>query len=156
ENGYPVLGWSRTPKPVEGVRTFAGRAAFDEFLAATRILVLVLPATQETASIIDAAALSRMQPGGLIVNIGRGALIDDAALIASLDAGHLAHAILDVFREEPLPAGHPFWRHPNVTITPHVSGFTLIEPSVRQIMGKIAALERGEKVEGVVETERGY
>lgn len=105
---------------------------------------------------MNADALSRLKPGGLVINIGRGTLIDDAALIAALDAGHLSHAVLDVFREEPLPAAHPFWQHPGITVTPHVSGFTLIEPSVRQILGKIAALERGEAVEGVVDLGWGY
>jgi glyoxylate/hydroxypyruvate reductase A len=155
-NGYPVAGWSRASKRVEGVNVFAGHESLNEFLSATRILVLVLPATRETESIVDAKALSRLKPGGLVINIGRGALIDDAALIAALDSGRLSHAVLDVFREEPLPADHPFWRHPGITVTPHVSGFTLVEPSVRQILDKIAALERGETVEGAVDLGRGY
>lgn len=155
-NGYPVVGWSRTPKTLDGMQVFAGREALDEFLAASRVLVLVLPATRETNSVIDSAALQRLRPGGLVINIGRGALIDDPALIHALDGGHLGHAVLDVFREEPLPTEHPFWRHPKVTVTPHISGFTLIEPSVRQILEKIDALERGDTVEGVVDLERGY
>lgn len=154
--GYPVAGWSRQTKVLDGIRVFAGRESLEAFLAASRILVLVLPITLETESIVDAQALARMKPGGLLINVGRGALVDDNALMAALDQGHLAHAVLDVFREEPLPAGHPFWRHPGITVTPHISGLTLIEPSVRQILDKIAALERGERVEGLVDLQRGY
>ena len=83
----------------------------------------MLPITLETESIVDAQALARMKPGGLLINVGRGALVDDNALMAALDQGHLAHAVLDVFREEPLPAGHPFWRHPGITVTPHLGAY---------------------------------
>ncbi len=155
-NGYPTAGWSRTPKRVEAIRVVSGREALDEFLESTRILVLVLPATSETESIINAGALSRLQPNGLLINIGRGALVDDAALVEALDRGHLARAVLDVFREEPLPVEHAFWRHPQITVTPHISGVTLVEPSVAQICAKIDALARGESVDGVVDFERGY
>jgi glyoxylate/hydroxypyruvate reductase len=154
--GYPVRGWSRTPKILDGIPVYAGRGALDEFLASSRILVLVLPRTGETESIIDARALETMRPGGMLVNVGRGALIDDDALIAALDRGQLERAVLDVFREEPLPPSHPFWAHLKITVTPHVSGYTLVDPAIAQIAEKIACLERGEEVDGVVDIERGY
>jgi glyoxylate/hydroxypyruvate reductase A len=153
---YPVHGWSRTERHSGGMRLFNGRGAFNEFLAATRVLVLALPLTPDTRGIIDANALSMLRDSGLLINIGRGALIDEAALLAALHAGRLHRAVLDVFDPEPLPPDHAFWAHPKVTLTPHVSGVTLIAPSVAQIVQKIDALERGESVDGVVDLSRGY
>jgi glyoxylate/hydroxypyruvate reductase A len=153
---YPVHGWSRTARNFGGMRVFNGRSALNEFLAATRVLVLALPLTPDTRGIIDAKALSMLRHSGLLINIGRGALIDEAALLAALHAGHLQRAVLDVFDPEPLPLDHAFWAHPKVTLTPHVSGVTLIAPSVAQIVQKIDALERGESVDGVVDLSRGY
>jgi glyoxylate/hydroxypyruvate reductase A len=153
---FPVMGWSRTAKAVPGVRSFAGEAQFGDFLAATRILVCLLPLTPETREIMNAKNLSRLMPGGYVINVARGAHLVDEDLIALLDSGHLAGATLDVFRTEPLPAEHPFWRHPKITLTPHTSARTLRDESVAQIAGKILALERGEPIAGVVDTKRGY
>ena len=97
-----------------------------------------------------------MRAGATILNPGRGALIDDAALLAALDAGHIGHATLDVFRTEPLPAGHPFWTHPRIVATPHTSARTLRDESIAQIARKMLALQRGEAVAGVVDPGRGY
>jgi glyoxylate/hydroxypyruvate reductase A len=91
-----------------------------------------------------------------VVNIARGEILVDADLVALLDSGHLAGATLDVFREEPLPSGHPFWHHPQIALTPHVSAVTLVEDSVAQVAAKIRRLERGEPVSGVVDRLRGY
>jgi glyoxylate/hydroxypyruvate reductase len=152
----PVLGWSRTPKDIPGVRCHAGAAQFDEFLAGTRILVCLLPLTGETQDIMNARTLARLRPGGCVINVARGAHLVDADLIALLDNGHLAGAALDVFRTEPLPADHPFWRHPKIAVTPHMSARTLRDESIAQISGKIRAFERGEPVPGVVDPKRGY
>ena len=153
---FPVVGWSRTAKAISGVRCFAGEAQFADFLAATRILVCLLPLTPETNGIMNARNLSRLLPGGYVINVARGAHLVDDDLIALLDSGHLAGAALDVFRVEPLPAEHPFWRHPKITLTPHTSARTLRDESVAQIAGKILALERGEPIAGVVDVKRGY
>lgn len=153
---FPALGWSRTPKQIEGVRCFAGAAQFDEFLASTRILVCLLPLTPETQDIMNARTLGLLRPGGYVINVARGAHLVDEDLIALLDSGHLAGAALDVFRTEPLPAGHPFWQHPKIAVTPHTSARTLRDESIAQIAGKILALERGEPVAGVVDPKRGY
>jgi len=153
---FPTLGWSRTPKDVPGVRCLAGPAQFDDFLAATRILVCLLPLTPETNGIMNARNLSRLMPGGYVINVARGAHLVDEDLIALLDSGHLAGAALDVFRTEPLPPEHPFWRHPGITLTPHTSARTLRDESVAQIAGKIRALDRGEPIAGVVDVKRGY
>ena len=153
---FPVLGWSRTPKALPGVRCFAGPAGFDDFLAATRILVCLLPLTPETRDVMNARNLSRLLPGGYVINVARGAHLVDEDLIALLDSGQLAGAALDVFRTEPLPAEHPFWRHPRIALTPHTSARTLRAESIAQIAGKILALERGEPITGVVDAQRGY
>ena len=153
---FPVRGWSRTRKELDGVQCFAGAQEFGDFLAATRVLVCLLPLTPETQDIMNRETLSQLMPGGYVINVARGAHLVDEDLIALLDSGHLAGATLDVFRTEPLPTEHPFWRHPKVTITPHTSARTLRDESIAQIAGKIAALERGEPIAGVVNRERGY
>jgi glyoxylate/hydroxypyruvate reductase A len=153
---FPALGWARTPKQIAGVRCFAGQEQFDDFLRATRVLVCLLPLTPETVNIMNARTLSRLMPGGYVINVARGAHLVDEDLIALLDSGHLAGASLDVFRTEPLPEAHPFWRHPKITVTPHTSARTLREESIAQIAGKILAMERGEPIAGVVDPTRGY
>jgi glyoxylate/hydroxypyruvate reductase A len=153
---FPVNGWSRSPKAIEGVRGFAGMAQLNDFLAATRILVCLVPLTPDTQDILNRETLSRLQPGGYVINVARGAHLVDDDLIALLDSGHLAGATLDVFRTEPLPAEHAFWRHPKITVTPHTSARTLREESIAQIAGKILALERGDPIAGVVDPTRGY
>lgn len=153
---FPVNGWSRSPKAVDGVRAFTGMGQLPEFLAASRFLVCLLPLTPDTQDILNRDTLARLQPGGYVINVARGAHLVDADLIALLDSGHLAGATLDVFRTEPLPAEHPFWRHPKITVTPHTSARTLRDESITQIAGKIRALARGEPIAGVVDPQRGY
>jgi len=153
---FPVNGWSRTPKDVTGVRCFAGEEQLDAFLAASRVLVCLLPLTRETENILNAEHLGTLRPGGYVINVARGAHVVDADLLAALDSGHLAGATLDVFRTEPLPKTHPFWNHPKITITPHTSARTLRSESIAQIAGKIVAMQRGEPVAGKVDPLRGY
>jgi glyoxylate/hydroxypyruvate reductase len=153
---FPVRGWSRSEKDVPGVQCFAGAAQFAEFLAGTRVLVNLLPLTAETENILDRETLVQLRPGGYVINVARGAHLVDADLIALLDSGHLAGAALDVFRTEPLPAEHPFWRHPKITVTPHTSARTLRDESIAQIARKIRAFERGEPIAGVVDRQKGY
>jgi glyoxylate/hydroxypyruvate reductase A len=153
---FPVNGWSRSPKAMEGVRGFAGRDGLQDFLAASRVLVNLLPLTPDTHNLLNRETLSRLQPAGYVINVARGAHLVDDDLIALVDAGHLAGATLDVFRTEPLPGEHPFWRHPKITVTPHTSARTLREESLAQIAGKIMALECGQPIAGVVDPVRGY
>jgi glyoxylate/hydroxypyruvate reductase len=153
---FPVNGWSRSPKSIPGVRGFQGAGEFDDFLHATRVLVNLLPLTPQTQDIMNRATLAKLQPGGYLINVARGGHLVDADLLALLDSGHLSGATLDVFRTEPLPAAHAFWTHPNITITPHTSARTLREESIAQIVGKIEALARGERVAGVVDHALGY
>lgn len=153
---FPVNGWSRSPKVLDGVRPFVGAAQFNDFLASSRVLVNLLPLTPETTNILNHDTLSRLQPGGYIINVARGAHLVDEDLLALIHSGHLSGALLDVFRTEPLPAEHPFWREPKITLTPHTSARTLRDDSIAQMVGKIVAIERGESVAGVVVVERGY
>jgi len=151
--GFPLRGWSRTAKTIDGVDCFED---LDAFLRGTRVLVCLLPLTPETDTLLDHARLSLLAPGGVVINVARGAHIDDAALLALIRSGHLAGATLDVFRDEPLPPDHAFWGEPRVTITPHVSALTLVPEAVGQIAAKMQALARGETVADIVDRTRGY
>jgi glyoxylate/hydroxypyruvate reductase A len=154
--GFPVRGWSRTAKDIPGVDCFAGMEALDEFLAATQVLVCMLPLTPETTNLLDRAHLSKLPQGAYLVNVARGAQVADPDLMALIRSGHIAGATLDVFRNEPLPAPHPFWGEPRITITPHISALTVRGEAVRQIADKITLLEQGEAVTDVVDRNRGY
>jgi glyoxylate/hydroxypyruvate reductase A len=153
---FSVNGYSRSPKDLTGIRCFSGVQALPDFLAATRVLVNLMPLTPETDNILNHATLSQLQKGGYVVNVARGKHLVDDDLLALIDSGHLAGAALDVFRTEPLPAGHVFWQHPKITVTPHTSARTLREESIAQIVGKMQALQRGEPINGVVDPQRGY
>lgn len=153
---YPVAGWSRSGKPLPGVETFAGNEQLPAFLARTRVLINTLPLTDETQGILCRDTLSQLLPDAHLVNVGRGDHLVEEDLLALLDSGHIAGATLDVFRQEPLPADHPFWRHPNVTITPHTSATTLRDETLVQIAEKINSFMRGEPVSGRVVRGRGY
>ncbi len=154
--GFPLRGWSRTEKHVEGVACFAGAAGLEPFLRGTRVLVCMLPLTPETANLLDRHRLSLLPEGAYLINVARGGHVAEPDLLALIRSGRLAGATLDVFRNEPLPAPHPFWDEPRITITPHISALTLRSESIAQICGKIAALRRGEPVADVVDRTRGY
>ena len=153
---FPVHGWSRSEKAIEGVHTHSGEAGFDAFLSSCRVLVNLLPLTPDTRDILNRETLGKLQPGGYLINVARSAHLVEADLLALLESGHLAGATLDVFRTEPLPAEHPFWVHPKITVTPHTSARTLRDQSIAQIACKITALEAGQPVAGVVDPVRGY
>ena len=154
--GFVVRGHARSAKKVDGVAVFAGESGLDAFLDDLDFLVCVLPATRATDGILNRRTLSRLADGAHVVNIGRGAALVEEDLVALLETGKIAGATLDVFRSEPLPADHPFWRRPEVVVTPHVSGLTVPDAAIAQIADKIMRLERGEPVSGVVAFERGY
>ena len=153
---FPLLGWSRMPRRVDGMRCFAGQSQFADFLAATKVLVCLLPLTVDTRDILCRDSLSRLQPGGYVINVARGGLLVEDDLLSLVDSGHLGGAALDVFRTEPLPPDHPFWRHPKIHVTPHISAQTRCDESIAQIAGKIMALERGEPITGIVDLQLGY
>lgn len=154
--GFQVLGWSRTARQMDGVRCFHGQTQLAEFLAGTRVLVNLLPLTPQTENLLNRDTLSQLQPGAYLINIARGRHVVDQDLLSLLDSGQMAGATLDVFRTEPLPADHPFWRHPRVRVTPHIAGRTVLQDTVQQIVAKIQALQKGEPVAGLVDRARGY
>ena len=159
---FPVLGWSRSAKSIAGVQCFSGKdgvGGFNDFLAATRILVCLLPLTPETENILNHDSLARLLPGAYVINVARGAHLVDDDLLALLGSGHLAGATLDVFRQEPLPPAHPFWQHEKITVTPHTSARTLRFESIAQIARKIQTLHGGavvSSIAGVVDMKKGY
>jgi glyoxylate/hydroxypyruvate reductase A len=148
---FPVTGWSRTPKP----GSLQGPDGLRQALASAQIVVLLLPKTPETENLLDADSLALLPPGAVILNPGRGALIDDLALLAALDR-NLGHATLDVFREEPLPPDHPFWSHPKVTVTPHIAADTRASSAARVVAENIRRGEAGLPFLHLVDRARGY
>ena len=154
--GFEVLGWSRSLKSVDGISTYAGADGLREVLAKSQIIVLLLPDTADTRDVLDDEMLGLLPDGAFIINPGRGTLIDDAALLSALDAGKVGHATLDVFRVEPLPAEHPFWRHPKVTVTPHIASETRPSSASRTIAENIRRGETGEPFLYTVDRAAGY
>ncbi|MCP3056182.1 2-hydroxyacid dehydrogenase [Aurantimonas marianensis] len=159
--GFRIAGWSRTEKSVAGAETFAGQAGLDGFLAATDILVVLLPLTAETRGIINTGLLSRLKRqtplgGPVLINAGRGGLQNEAAILDALDQDILLEASLDVFNVEPLPASNPLWSHPRVFVTPHAAAISDPDALAPVVMRQIAAHERGEPLRGVVDRKAGY
>lgn len=154
--GYPVAGWSRSPKVLGDIPTYHGDAGFQGFLSGTRVLVNVLPLTPATEDIINRQTLQALLPDAYLINVARGRHVVDEDLLAMIDAGHVRGALLDVFRTEPLPDGHPYWRHPQVSVTPHIAATTLYATSLRQIADKIRLLEQGLPISGIVTRDQGY
>lgn len=155
-HGFETHGWSRSPKSVEGVTCHHGAEGLEEALARAEILVLLLPQTPETERVINAERLARMPRGACLINAGRGPLIDHGALIAALDAGHIRHATMDVFDEEPLPPDHPYWAHPCVTVTPHIAAATRAGTASETVARQIARVSRGERPCHIVDRAAGY
>ncbi|MES2321230.1 MAG: glyoxylate/hydroxypyruvate reductase A [Pseudomonadota bacterium] len=154
--GFPLRGWSRGQKQMAGVECFAGADGLEPFLRGTRVLVCMLPLTPETTNLLDRRHLSLLPEGAYLINVARGAHVAEPDLLTLIRSGRIAGATLDVFRNEPLPAPHPFWDEPRITITPHISALTLRGESIAQICEKIGALRRGEPVADVVDRTRGY
>lgn len=154
--GFPVTGYSRSPHRVDGITSVAGTDALPGFLAATDILICVLPLTPATHHFINADLLAMLPVGASIVNIGRGGHLDEAALRASLDAGHIAGAVLDVAEQEPPPPDHWFWADPRILLTPHIAGTTDPAGAAAVIADTIRRYRTGEPLVGVVDPARGY
>jgi glyoxylate/hydroxypyruvate reductase A len=154
--GFRVLGWSRSPKQIAGVEAFHGEAGFEPFLARSEVLVNFLPLTRETEGILNASTFARVPRGAFLINPARGAHLVEPDLLAALDSGQLAGVMLDVFAREPLPADHPFWRHPRILVTPHIAGLAIAELMVEQVVDNIRRIERKETPLGLVDPERGY
>ena len=154
--GFPVIGWSRGRKAVPGVESYAGAAEMAAFLERSDILVCLLPATAETRGIVNAATLARLPRGAGYVGVGRGMQqrLDD--ILAALDEGQLAGAVIDVFETEPLPPEHPLWAHPRATVTAHVASLPSRMERAAAVAAAIAGFERGEALPNLYDHARGY
>jgi glyoxylate/hydroxypyruvate reductase A len=153
---FDVAGWSRTPKAVDGVTSFHGADQLVPFLNHTEILACLLPLTSETRGIINERTLAALPRGACVINAGRGGHVVDADLLAALDSGHIAHAALDVFNTEPLPADHRYWTHPQVTISPHIASITHAETAAPGIYDGMQRVRAGKALDNLVDFERGY
>lgn len=153
---FDVHGWSRREKSVRGIACHHGDTGLSTSLTDADIVILLLPDTPATANIINAETLGLLAKGAVIINPGRGPLIDDDALIQALDHGTLNHATLDVFRIEPLPSEHPFWAHPKVTVTPHIASETRPSSASEVIAENIRRGEAGEPFLHLVDRDAGY
>lgn len=154
--GFPITGWSRSAKSIPGIRCLHGPDGLGEALRTAEILVLLLPNTPATENILNAHTMAVMPRGAVIINPGRGPLIQDDDLLAALDSGQIGHATLDVFRVEPLPQDHPFWHHPRVTVTPHIAADTRPSTSAKVIAENVRRCEAGEPLLHLVDRALGY
>ncbi|MBU5377464.1 MAG: glyoxylate/hydroxypyruvate reductase GhrA [Pantoea sp.] len=154
--GFPLRVWSRTPKRIDGVESFAGRESLDDFLRGAQVAINLLPTTPETLNLFDARTLSQLPQHACFLNMARGAQVVETDLLAALESGRLRAAALDVFQQEPLPQEHPLWRHPRVTVTPHIAALTLTDEAMDAITRAIGAIEAGERPSGCVDRQRGY
>jgi glyoxylate/hydroxypyruvate reductase A len=154
--GFDVRGWSRRPKQLEGVKSFAGEEGLAQFLREIEILVCLLPLTPETTGIIDAGLLAQLPSGACLINVARGPHVVDRDLLVAIDSGHLAGATLDVFHQEPLRSDHPYWSHPKVIVVPHCSALTQPKTAVRTLVANLRRAINGQTVENIVDIARGY
>ena len=153
---FQVTGWSRTAKDLPGIACHAGEDGLAKVLGEADFVVTLLPKTPDTENLLNARTLAQIKRGAVILNPGRGALIDDAALLAALDSGQIGHATLDVFRFEPLPQDHPYWTHPSVTVTPHIAADSRAEGVCAVLAENIRRGEAGLPFLHLVDRQRGY
>ena len=154
--GFPVTGWSRTAKEIDGITSHHGPDGLKAALTGAQIVITLLPDTAETKNTLNADTLALLAPGAFVINPGRGPMIDDDALLAALDSGHVAHATLDVFRVEPLPEDHPYWAHPKVTVTPHIASATRPGSASKVVAENVRRGVMGEPLLNLVDRTLGY
>ncbi|MBR0679920.1 glyoxylate/hydroxypyruvate reductase A [Roseomonas eburnea] len=154
--GFPVMGWSRRPKALEGIETFNGADGLAAMAAKADMLVCLLPLTPETRGVLDAKLLGAMKPGGYLINAARGGHMVAADVLAALDSGQLAGAALDVFEPEPLPSDSPFWVHPKVILTPHAASITIPSSAAPQVVENIHNARAGRPLVNLVDFSAGY
>ncbi|MDO6473319.1 glyoxylate/hydroxypyruvate reductase A [Maribacter sp. 1_MG-2023] len=154
--GFKVQGWSRSKKNIEGVATFSGADGQQEFLKTTDVLVCLLPLTTATEGILNKALLSQLPKNSYVINVARGGHLVDEDLIKLLDTDHLSGACLDVYHTEPLPKSHPFWNHKKVHMTPHYASVSDTNSVIPQIIENYKRLNSGEKLQNLVDSDKGY
>lgn len=154
--GYPVSGWARSERNIPGVKCFYGQDQFKDFLASSRVLINVLPLTPETENILNKDTFNSLLPESYLISMGRGEHLVEEDLTNAIDKGKLIGATLDVFRQEPLPQSHPYWKNKRIRITPHIAAASLPEETVAQIADKIKQYAANQTVSGIVDRSRGY
>jgi glyoxylate/hydroxypyruvate reductase len=154
--GFPVAGWGRSPRAIDGVDTYHGASGLASFLGRTDILVCLLPLTHETRHIVDRRVLYQLPRGAKLINCGRGGTVDESALLEALRDGQIAEATIDVFETEPLPSEHPLWGMQNVLVLPHIASIAVPEVAARDVVENIRRLRAGEPLLNIVDRERGY
>jgi glyoxylate/hydroxypyruvate reductase A len=154
--GFPVLGWTRTPREIEGVKGFHGAEGLDAMLRQTDILCCLLPLTPQTRGVINARTLALLPRGAFVINSARGGHVVAADLLAALDSGHIAAAALDVFEPEPLPAEHPYWGHPQVLVWPHAAAITIPSSAAPQVVENLRRARDGRELINLVDFSAGY
>jgi len=154
--GFPLAGWSRSAREIDGVRCFSGPAGLTAMLAETDILICLLPLTDETRGFLNADLFRQLPKGAGLVQVGRGPQLDDRALLDALDSGHLSGAVIDVTDPQPLPPGHPLWRHEQIIITPYTASVTQPQTAALAVADNIKRLRAGLDPVGLVDRQRGY
>jgi len=154
--GFEVRGWSNSKKEIQNVKSFAGEEELDVFLEKCNFLINLLPLTKETEGILNKNMLQKLPKGTFLINVGRGEHLIEEDLIQLLDNSHLSGALLDVFREEPLPKNHPFWKHPKIIITPHIASLTNLESAANQVIKNYKRFVNNQELQHIVSLKKGY
>lgn len=154
--GFIVKGWSNSQKNIRGVKSYHGKEDFKKSVEDSDFLINLLPLTSETENILNTASLRLLNKGVFLINVGRGEHLVENDLINLLNNKHLSGAILDVFREEPLPKQHVFWKHPNITITPHVASLTNVDTAIDLVAENYNRFLNKKELLHIVSLKKGY
>ncbi len=144
-SGFSTRGWNRSAKSIENVETHVGKSGLNEMLAETDVLINCLPLKADTKEFIGQQVFNAMPNGGYFINVSRGGVVNDKELVAALDSKQLTASALDTFSVEPLPEQSPYWTHPSVFVTPHISGATYANTTAKIVADNILRLEKGEQ-----------
>lgn len=156
KTGFKVTGWSKSPKQVQNVQNFYGENQKKDFLKTAQILICVLPLTPETKGILNKTVFESLPQNAFVINVGRGAELNEEDLISAIDNGHLSGAALDVFQTEPLPENHPLWKHEKIIVTPHIAGNTHPELAAKDVLFNYRAMKTGKDLKYVIDINKGY